>query len=189
MFFDGFDDVFDTVTDVALDLAPTVLPAAAAFTATKLFGGTSEEAWLAAGVAGGTGMAARALKSQMEDSSARGPMEAGSMKPGASSAAGGGGALEKGGVTKGAISGGGTPAATQQQSLMQRMGITGSDLLQIGGTVLESLDTTDDDFRERELDLRTVQPASWAPGSPGMQAVINRSAGAQGGRPLSLMRR
>lgn len=192
MFADFINDVFTTVTDVAIKVAPTVLPAAAAFGAVKLAGGTTQEAFIGAGVAAGvSGLMGSASGGTAGRTGA-------SIAPGggteAAAGAAKGGALDQAGIAEGAISGAAPlpdpgamlpqqQQAPQQQGLLSSLGITGADLLKAGGQVVASLDDTDDEYRERQLDLlerrQTVTPVVWAPSSPLMSRVTGRGPGAR----------
>lgn len=200
MFADFIDDLFTSVTDVAIRVAPTLLPAAAAFGAVKLAGGTTQEAFVGAGVAAGV--------SGLMGSAGGGSTAAGAQRSGATIAPGGstpaadgaakGGTLDRAGIASGEISGDATlpdpgamlPQQQQPRGLLSSLGITGGDLLKAGGQIVASLDDTDDEFRARQLDLNqrqldllerrhTVTPVAWAPRTPLMSRVTARGPGAR----------
>lgn len=184
MFADFIGDLFTSVTDIAIKVAPTLLPAAASFAAVKLAGGTTQEAFIGAGVAAGvSGMVGAATGGTTK---AAGSTIAGG---GASADGAKGGALERAGIAEGAISGTGAqpeallPEAAPKQGLLASLGITGSDLLKAGGQIVASMDDTDDKHRERVLDdsirRTTVSPVSWDPNSPLMSRVTGRGPGAR----------
>lgn len=190
----GLSNTLESIGDFAIQVAPSVIPAALGFGAVRLVGGTTKEALIGAGVAGASNAVMRGMRpgddgealggAGIDEGSISGARDDGTGRPQ--------GTLDQAGISDGNIAsrgGGGQRTGGQTpRSLADTIGISGADLLKAGGTFIESLDDTDDEFRDRRLDIlekrSTVAPVQWTPGSPGTNAVTARSATAGAGTPL-----